>query len=158
MITQVELEQSKFIHDWIEDNVIYFKLQYPQAEEKVLRNILTDIAAKYTTNHNAQLHNDYQDDMRVQTDLLKLYDWYYKKKPIAAGNGTFFYNQDIISSPVQRVIEGRQDARKEYQGIRDKYIGPGGDTSSDYVVHSRVAWATRAAVSKQNKTKILCDF
>lgn len=130
MITQVELEQSKFIHDWIEDNVIYFKLQYPQAEEKVLRNILTDIAAKYTTNHNAQLHNDYQDDMRVQTDLLKLYDWYYKKKPIAAGNGTFFYNQDIISSPVQRVIEGRQDARKEYQGIRDKYIGPGGDTSS----------------------------
>jgi DNA polymerase elongation subunit (family B) len=68
--------------------------------------------------------------MRVRTDLLKLYDWYYKNRPIAAGHGTFFYNQDIRSSPIQNVIDGRIGARKDYQKIRDTYIGPGGDTTS----------------------------
>jgi hypothetical protein len=130
LIDQTILAQSRFFHDWVEDNVIYFKLQYPQAEEKVLRSILSDIAAEHMEIHNAYLHNDYQDDMRIKTDLLKLYDWYYKNRPIAAGDGTFFYNQDIRKSPIQNVIDGRIAARKEYQKIRDTYIGPNGDTTS----------------------------
>ena len=68
--------------------------------------------------------------MRINTDLLKLYDWYYKNRPIAAGHGTFFYNQNVKKSPIQNVIDGRIAARKEYQKIRDTYIGPNGDTSS----------------------------
>lgn len=130
MITDEELKQSRFIKEWVEDNIIYFKLQYPEADENVLRDILLDIARERTTNHGAILHNDYQDDMRVQTDLLKLYDWYHEKRPIAAGNGTFFYNQDQVHSPIQNVIDGRIGARKEYQKIRDKYLGPNGDQSS----------------------------
>lgn len=130
MLPEEVLLQSRFIHDWVEDNVIYFKLQYPNADEKVLRKILLDIAQEHTKNHNAYLHNDYQDDMRINTDLLKLYDWYYKNRPIAAGHGTFFYNQNVRKSPIQNVIDGRIAARKEYQKIRDTFIGPNGDTSS----------------------------
>ena len=130
MLPKEVLLQSRFIHDWVEDNVIYFKLQYPNADEKVLRKVLLDVAQEHTKNHNAYLHNDYQDDMRINTDLLKLYDWYYKNRPIAAGHGTFFYNQNVKKSPIQNVIDGRIAARKEYQKIRDTYIGPNGDTSS----------------------------
>lgn len=130
MLPEEVLLQSRFIHDWVEDNVIYFKLQYPNADEKVLRKVLLDVAREHTKNHNAYLHNDYQDDMRINTDLLKLYDWYYKNRPIAAGHGTFFYNQNVKKSPIQNVIDGRIAARKEYQKIRDTYIGPNGDTSS----------------------------
>ena len=130
MLPEEVLLQSRFIHDWVEDNVIYFKLQYPNADEKVLRKVLLDVAQEHTKNHNAYLYNDYQDDMRINTDLLKLYDWYYKNRPIAAGHGTFFYNQNVKKSPIQNVIDGRIAARKEYQKIRDTYIGPNGDTSS----------------------------
>ena len=130
MLPEEVLLQSRFIHDWVEDNVIYFKLQYPNADEKVLRKVLLDVAQEHTKNHTAYLHNDYQDDMRINTDLLKLYDWYYKNRPIAAGHGTFFYNQNVKKSPIQNVIDGRIAARKEYQKIRDTYIGPNGDTSS----------------------------
>ncbi len=130
MLPEEVLLQSKFIHDWVEDNVVYFKLQYPNANEKVLRKILLDVAQEHIKNHGAYLHNDYQDDMRINTDLLKLYDWFYKNRPIAAGHGTFFYNQNVKKSPIQNVIDGRIAARKEYQKIRDTYIGPGGDTSS----------------------------
>lgn len=130
MLPEEVLLQSRFIHDWVEDNVIYFKLQYPNADEKVLQKVLLDVAQEHTKNHNAYLHNDYQDDMRINTDLLKLYDWYYKNRPVAAGHGTFFYNQNVKKSPIQNVIDGRIAARKEYQKIRDTYIGPNGDTSS----------------------------
>ena len=130
MLPEEVLLQSRFIHDWVEDNVIYFKLQYPNADEKVLRKVLLDVAQEHTKNHNAYLHNDYQDDMHINTDLLKLYDWYYKNRPIAAGHGTFFYNQNVKKSPIQNVIDRRIAARKEYQKIRDTYIGPNGDTSS----------------------------
>ena len=130
MLPEEVLLQSRFIHDWVEDNVVYFKLQYPNVDEKVLRKVLLDVAQEHTKNHNAYLHNDYQDDMRINTDLLKLYDWYYKNRPIAAGHGTFFYNQNVKKSPIQNVIDGRIAARKEYQKIRDTYIGPNGDTSS----------------------------
>ena len=130
MITPEEAMKSRFIHDWIEDNVIYFKLQYPDADEGVLRKILLDIALEHTKNHDAYLHNDYDDDKRYNIDLLKLYDFYYKNRPIAAGHGTFFFNQDIRKSPIQNVIDGRIAARKDYQKIRDTYIGPGGDTSN----------------------------
>lgn len=130
MLPEEVLLQSRFIHDWVEDNVVYFKLQYPNADEKVLRKVLLDVAQEHIKNHNAYLHNDYQDDMRINTDLLKLYDWYYKNRPIAAGHGTFFYNQNVKKSPIQNVIDGRIAARKEYQKIRDTYIGPNGDTSS----------------------------
>lgn len=130
MISDMEFEKSLFIHDWIEDNVIFFKLQYPNTDDDVLRKILSDIAKKYVTNHKAHLHNDYQDDTIIDADLLKLYDWYKTKKPIAAGNGTFFYNQHQKQSPVQHVIDGRISARKEYQHIRDGYRGPNGETDS----------------------------
>ncbi len=130
MIDQNVLLQSKFVQDWVNDNMVYFKMQYPNASDNVLRKVLMDVAQKYIVNPQAYLHNDYQDDMKVQADLLKLYDWFYKNKPIAAGNGTFFYNQDIRSSPIQNVIDGRIVARKEYQKIRDTYLGPNGETDS----------------------------
>lgn len=121
------LMKSKLIHDWVEDNIGYYKLQHPNAKESQIREILTDIAKKHINNLPCYLHNDYQDDRRVQADLLTLYDWYYKNRPIAAGYGTFFFNQDSKSSPLQGIIDGRIAARKEAQHVRDQYIA---DTSS----------------------------
>ena len=132
MINKETLDQSLFIKDWVDNNITYFKLQYPQAKESDLRRVLMGIAKRYVTNQNVHLHNDYMDDMVVNSDLLKIYDWYQTTRPIAAGNGTFFYAQDKKYCPIQNVIDGRIHARKDYQHKRDEYIGPGGDTTSYY--------------------------
>lgn len=124
------LNQSLFVKDWIEANTAYFKLQYPNTNEEDLKKILYGIVKKYLTNHDVYLHNDYQDDMRIDSDLLKLYDWFHTSKPIAAGNGTFFYPHNKKRSPIQNVIDGRISARKRYQKERDNHILSGGDTSS----------------------------
>ena len=129
MIDDNILNQSLFIKEWVNDNIAYFKLQYPNASEEKLREILMGIAKKNIKNATAYLHNDYQDDMRIDADLLTIYDWYKKTNPIAAGNGTFFYPQNKKYCPVQDVIVDRIVDRKRYQGIRDEYIGPNGDTT-----------------------------
>lgn len=130
MLEKEIVDQSLFIKDWVNDNITFFKLQYPGVDEKRLKQILTGIAAKYTQNRKVYLHNDYQDDMHIHADLLKLYDWFHQQKPIAAGNGTFFYSHDKKHCPVQNVIDGRISARKSYQKTRDQYLGADGDTSS----------------------------
>jgi hypothetical protein len=132
MLSKEVMEQSLFIRDWINDNVEYFKLMNPRVNETKLRERLMQIVQERLVNREAYLHNDYQDDMRIKADLLKLYDWFQQTKPIAAGNGTFFYNQDKKYCPIQNVIDGRISDRKKYQKIRDEYLGPNGETTDYY--------------------------
>lgn len=67
------------------------------------------------------LHNDYQDDTVVNTNITKLYDWVKVKKPIIAGSGTFFHNQNENKSPISDIINSKKADRKRYQRIRDQY-------------------------------------
>lgn len=122
MLDKQTVAHSLFIKQWIEDNVIYFKRLYPHAPEEHLREILIEVAESHGENPRAVIHNDYNDDMIVNTDLLTLYDWVNTNKPICAGNGTFFNNQNKASSPISKVILGRIGARKRYQVVRDEYV------------------------------------
>lgn len=121
MIDKNILNKSGFVKEWIESNVRYFKLLYPHAKEEDLRNILIDIVRSHINNPRAVIVNDYNDDAEVSTDLLTIWDWKKSAKPICAGNGTFFRNQDQASSPIEDVIVGRIGARKTYQKTRDTY-------------------------------------
>jgi hypothetical protein len=121
MISKEIAENSLFIQEWVKDNLESYMLMYPQTRRKDIKRILTEVAEKYAENKDALLHNDYQDDQLVKLDLLTLYDWYKTKKPIAAGNGTFFFDHNKVYSPIQNVIEGRIADRKKYQKIRDQY-------------------------------------
>ena len=103
MIDDNILNQSLFIKEWVNDNIAYFKLQYPNASEEKLREILMGIAKKNIKNATAYLHNDYQDDMRIDADLLTIYDWYKKTNPIAA-NVAEIISFKTISSPFCVII------------------------------------------------------
>lgn len=130
MISKEVLEQSMFVKKWVDDNIKYAKLMKPTVDTEKLREKLLNIAKENLVNKEVFLHNDYQDDMRIKADLLKLYDWYHINKPIAAGNGTFFYPQSKKYCPIQDVIDDKIADRKRYQKIRDQYIGENGDTSN----------------------------
>lgn len=122
-LSRTELvKQSQFMQKWIEENVIYFSRLYPQARKKDLREILTDIAEKYVDSPRAMIFNDYADDLQIQTDVLTLIDWIDKTKPICAGNGTLFKNQDYVTSPIANIIKKRQTDRKFYQKEQEKYL------------------------------------
>ena len=123
-----------FVTKWIDENLLTFKRMYPQIPERDLVKFLQDTVNNNIKDHDARLHNDYQDDMNVKTSLLKLYDWYHtsKHRPIAGGNGVFFYNQDTIDSPIRELIDGRISDRKKFQKIRDEWKDKLGADSYEY--------------------------
>lgn len=121
-MTDEEIKSSLLIQEYIESQVEVYKLQYPQAKESDLRTIITNIVKKHLKDVPAVIHNDYQDDRIIDTSLLGVYNWYKTSKPIAAGNGTFFFNQDKARSPISDIIEGRIAARKEARDKRDEFV------------------------------------
>lgn len=121
-MTEEEIRNSILIQEYIESQIEIYKLQYPSAKREDLRKIITNIVSKRLKDIPAVIHNDYQDDRIINTSLLGVYNWYKTSKPIAAGNGTFFFNQDKASSPISDIIAGRIQKRKEARDERDKFV------------------------------------
>lgn len=123
-MTREEIENSLLLQEYIDSQVQTYKLQYPQAKESDLRNIIIKIIEKRTSSMDipAVIHNDYQDDRVINTSLLGVYNWYKNQKPIAGGNGTFFFNQDKSKSPIEDIISGRIVKRKEARNKRDEFV------------------------------------
>lgn len=121
-MTDEEIKNSLLIQEYIQSQIDIYKLQYPQAKESDLRVIITNIVKKYLKDVPAVIHNDYQDDRVIDTSLLGVYNWFKTSKPIAAGNGTFFFNQEKARSPIMDIIEGRIKARKEARNKRDEFV------------------------------------
>lgn len=122
MVSDDMIRNSLFIEEYIDQQIAMYKLQYPQAREKDLRAIITNIVKKHLVDVPATIYNDYQDDRVISTSLLGVYNWYKEKKPITAGNGTFFMNQDKAQSPIADIIVGKIGKRKEARDERDKYV------------------------------------
>lgn len=121
MVDYKVVDKSVFLQKWIDQNLNSLKILYPNADETKMRSLLRDIAQERCVDVNAMIHNDYQDDTVVNCTLLSVVNWIDKSHPICAGNGTFFKNQDQVTSPIQHVIENRITARKTYQHIRDAF-------------------------------------
>lgn len=112
---------SKLVNDWVDKVTdIIYKI-HPDINIKEVKTILHEIVGEYKKSPKSVLHNDYLDDFNIRTDLESLYDWIEAKKPVCAGNGTFFYNQDKVDSPIGKLIDDRQSDRKMYQKIRDTF-------------------------------------
>lgn len=121
-MTLEEIQNSILIQEYIESQIKQYKLQYPNAKENDLRNIITGILEKRLVDIPAVIHNDYQDDRVINTSVLGIYNWYKTTKPIAAGNGTFFFNQDKAQSPISDIIADRIIKRKEARNKRDEFV------------------------------------
>lgn len=122
-MTFEEIDKSLLLQEYIDAQVATYKMQYPQAKEEDLRKIIIQIIEKKMgADIPAVIHNDYQDDRVINTTLLGIYNWYKTQKPIAAGNGTFFFNQDKAKSPISDIIETRIQKRKEARNKRDEFV------------------------------------
>lgn len=122
MVSDDIIKNSLFIQEYIDQQIAVYKLQYPQAKTSDLRAIVTRIVKKRLVDIPAKIYNDYQDDRVIDSSLLGVYNWYKTNKPIAAGNGTFFFNQDRAQSPISDIIVGKIAKRKEARDKRDEYV------------------------------------
>lgn len=117
---------SLFLDQWKQKQYEIFSQLYPELTKDEIMEVIEEDIKENFNDPMCQIHNDYQDDMLLEQPLTALYQFCREKKPILGGNGTLFYNQDKVTSPVEALIVGRINARKEYQKTRDTY-GPTGE-------------------------------
>lgn len=115
-----------FLEDWKAEHLKFFRRQYPQlSKEQILSVLESDIKENFK-DPDSMLHNDYMngpdgDDLIIRQKLSLIYRFCKERKPIMAGNGTLFYNQNTHASPIADLIDERIAARKHYQKLRDQY-------------------------------------
>jgi len=93
---------------------------YPELTNKDISKVLDDIIDKNLINPKAIIHNNYI-HKSINVDLISVYDWVKKTKPIVAGFGVFFKNQDESLNPAAVMLENFMSLRKEYKNQLKKY-------------------------------------
>ncbi len=83
----------------------------PDFKEKDIEEILDNLIEEQGQNPEMILDNNYTGDKR-DTTLLSTLDWAVDRKPILAGNMTFYKRQDEAVNPVGLMLEHKLQARK----------------------------------------------
>jgi len=107
-------KSGKFLTDWRKHYVSIFSRMYPQINEKELSNFIDGIGLERVNSPKGQLHNNYN-HKSIDIDLITLVDWFHKTKPIAAGFGMFFKNQNQELNPAAIMLDNFLTLRKSYK-------------------------------------------
>ena len=104
-----------FLEDWKNQQYNCLSKMYPTLSKQQIMKVLDNDISTNFKDPDTIIHNDYMDDRELRQKLTLVYRFAKERKPILAGNGTLFYNQDIISSPIADLIDDRIDTRTKYK-------------------------------------------
>ena len=139
---------NMFISDWKNECLGILSQMFPSLTDEQITQVLNDDVEENFKDPMSMLHNDYLDDGQGNDIIMKqplttIYKFCKVNKPILAGNGTFFYNQDKYSSPIADLIDSRIAERKEAQRTRDTYP----KASEQYVYYEIVQMERKVRVN-----------
>lgn len=110
------MKTYKFIKDYVKDNLRRLKLVYPDESEDVLKEYLMSKVKDNLTDPECTLDNNYI-HKQAQTSLLNVYEYMEETKPIIAGYGVLFKNQNFVTNPhvimLQKFKKERSAKKKE---------------------------------------------
>lgn len=95
---------------WIEDVVKSLKLLHPDISNDRLEEFAKRQYEKNVKNTECDIHNNYI-NRTFSSTLLELIDWIETNKPVCAGYGTFYLNQDKADNPDANMVLNFMDTR-----------------------------------------------
>ena len=114
---------SEFIKKYKNRMTAIMKQAHPEWKEKDIEKIVMREFTKNVKNPVVTLDNNYTGESR-DTTLLSVFDWILDRKPLIAGNGTYYKNQHEAINPVARMLDGflieRKRLKKEMFKVEDK--------------------------------------
>ena len=117
------MKENKFIKKYKKSMIKIMNRINPKWDKDVVEPVLDKMIDKNVRDPEVTLHNNYTNEMK-QTKLLSVFDWALERKPIIAGNGTFYKNQHEAINPIARMLEGflnkRKKIKKEMFAIEDE--------------------------------------
>lgn len=126
-------ESGVFLKQWKSQQRQLLKANFPDRSDREIDEFLEEEIKANLKNPEGVLSNNYV-KKSIKVDLLGLIDWIDRVKPIIAGNGTFFKNQNQGENPSAVMLDEFLDNRKKYKNLLKVY-----DPSSyDYATADRM--------------------
>lgn len=108
----VEMPKSAFLELYIDTAVENLVKMNPIWDEEDVRDIVIKEIKDSFSNPDVVIENNYTHQIQ-DTKLLTIVDWSLERKPILAGNGTFFRNQYEGINPTADMLDWFLGTRKK---------------------------------------------
>ena len=111
-INKTMVDKSVFIKEYKKQMRHAIKRIDPSITKEELNDVVNDMILSQGMSPGVGLDNNYTEECK-ETTLLSVLDWTFERKPIMAGNGTFYKNQYEQSNPANHMLLGFLGDRKK---------------------------------------------
>ena len=117
------INDSSFIDLWKKEMISTIKQMHPDWKKKQINDVIDEMLIKQMRVPDVTLDNNYTGEQR-DSNMLSVFDWAINRKPLIAGNGTFYKNQHEAMNPIAKMLNGflneRKSIKKEMFKVKDK--------------------------------------
>ena len=106
-----DYSNSKYLKEWTKEMTKVMLRVHPEWDKDEVKELLMKKAQKEIVNPPVELDNNYTHENKVSS-LLSVFDWALDRKPIIAGNGTFYKNQNEAINPTAVMLASLLGERK----------------------------------------------
>ena len=106
--------ESKFLKKYVSRMTKIMTQANPDWDEDEVEEIIEKMVEKNLSNPSVRLDNNYVHDYR-DTSLLSVVEWALDRKPIIAGNGTFYKNHYENLNPIAKMLDDMAMKRKKFK-------------------------------------------
>lgn len=105
------MSKVSFKEVWVKENLKTYHKMYPELNKKELKEYIENIFDTHVNDKKLVLDNNYV-KKSVSTSILEIYEWMQETKPIIAGHGVFYRNQNQVKNPAAVMLKKFLDLRK----------------------------------------------
>lgn len=107
-------EESQIIQEYEEEMTSRIQRMHPNWDAKKIKKFVNKKILEQVQNPMVLMDNNYIGEQK-SASLLSVLDWVMMRKPIIAGNGTFYKTQDEAINPVANMLDGILTRRKSFK-------------------------------------------
>ena len=105
------LTDSPFIKKYVKEMTSAMAKTFPNLSEETIKKTIVNRVKKDIQIPSVILDNNYTGECK-ESNLLSVFDWAIERKPIIAGNGTFYKPQSESMNPIANMLDGFLSTRK----------------------------------------------
>lgn len=115
-------KKSEYVKRYSSQMYDIFSKMHPEWDGKKLKNTIDELIEDQLQDINVTISNNYT-KKSGETTLISVFDWFYEKKPILAGNATFYKRQSESFNPdalmLLDMLLDRKKVKKEMFKVDD---------------------------------------
>lgn len=105
------IKDSSFIELWKKDMITTLKQAHPEWDESDMDKVLNTMLKEQLQVPEVTMRNNYTGETR-DSNMISVFDWAIDRKPIIAGNATFYKNQNEAINPIAKMLDDLLLSRK----------------------------------------------